>query len=163
MRAQIRELTRPATLLAAALVFVSPSPAAGLPRDFVAHSNQEDQQNAHSNQETIIGLAPLLAGGPPDPAELCTDVETGAGFGLRGASSRAWVDVSMPPDAREQGAADTVIGLGPPGSPGGAPGSGETALAPGPQAVIPTPGGLWLLALAAVTGGRRRRRCGHRA
>ena len=163
MRAQIRELTRPAILLAAVLVLVSPSPAAGLPWDFVAHSNQEDQQNAHSNQETIIGLAPLLSGGPPAPVELCTDVETGAGFGLWGASSRAWLDVSMPPDAGEQDAADAVIGLGPPASPGAAPGVGETASAPGPQAAIPTPGGLWLLALAAVTGGRRRRRRGHRA
>jgi hypothetical protein len=129
----------------------------------VAHSNQEDQQNAHSNQEAIIGLAPLLSGGPPAPVELCTDVETGAGFGLRGASSRAWVDVSMPPDAGEQDAADAVIGLSPRGLPGGGPGAGESALAPGPQAVIPTPGGLWFLALAAVTGGRRRRRRRHRA
>jgi len=163
MRAQIRELTRPAILLAAVLVLASPSPAAGLRWDFVAHSNQEDQQNAHSNQETIIGLAPRLSGGPPEPAQLCTDVEAGAGFGLRGASSRVWVDVDMPPDAGEQDAADAVIGPGPPASPGGGPGSGQSALAPGPQAVIPTPGGLWLLALVAVTGGRRRRRRGHRA
>ena len=70
MRAQIRELTRPVTLLAAVLVYVSPSPAAGLPRNFVGHSNQEDQQNAHSNQETTVGLGALLAGGPPVPAEL---------------------------------------------------------------------------------------------
>jgi hypothetical protein len=163
MRAQIRELTRPATLLAAVLVSVSPSPAAGLPRDFVAHSNQEDHQNAHSNQETTVGLGQLLAGWPAAPAELYTDVEAEAGFGLRGASSRAWVDVSMPPDAGEQGAADAVIGLGAPDSPGGGPGSGESALAPRPQSVIPTPGGLGLLALAALAGGRRRRRRGRRA
>jgi len=163
MRAQIRELTRPAILLAAVLVLASPSPAAGLRWDFVAHSNQEDQQNAHSNQETIIGLAPLLSGGPPAPGELRTDVETGAGFGSQGALSRAWVEVSMPPEAGDQDAADAVIGLAPPGSPGGGPGAGESALAPGPQAVIPTPGGLWFLALAAVTGGRRRRRRGHSA
>jgi hypothetical protein len=163
MRAQIRELTRPATLLAAVLVFVSPSPAADLLRDFVAHSNQEDHQNAHSNQETTVGLAPLLSGRPPSPAEQCADVEMGTGFGLRGAYSRAWADVDMPPDVWEQDAADAVIRLGAPGSPGVGPGSGESAWDPGPHAVIPTPGGLWLLALAAVTGGRRRRRPGHRS
>ena len=163
MRAQIRELIRPATLLAAVLVYVSPPPAAGLPWDFVTHSNQEDQQNAHSNQESTVGLVPLLSGRPPSPAQLCADVEMGAGFGLRGAYSQAWVDGDMPTDPGEPDAADAVIGLGAPGSPGVGPGSGQSALAPGPQAVIPTPGGLWLLALAAVTGGRRRRRRGHRA
>ena len=163
MRAQIRELTRPATLLAAVLVSVSPSPTAGLPRDFVAHSNQEDHQNAHTNQETTVGLGGLLAGRPPAPAELFADVEAGAGFEWRAAASRAWVDAGMPPDPGEQGAAGAVVGLRAPDAPGGGPGSGESALAGRPQGVIPTPGGLGLLLVAALAGGRRRRRRERRA
>jgi hypothetical protein len=124
----------------------------------VAHSNQEDHQNAHSNQETTVGLAPMLTGGPPSPAEVLADVESGAGFGVRGATSLAWVEAGMPPDAGQQGAADAVVGLGALESPWGGPGTGQGASAGRPQGVIPTPGGLGVLALAALNGGRRRRR-----
>jgi hypothetical protein len=162
MRAHIRELTRSATLLAAVLVSVSPSLAAGLPRNFVAHTNQEGQQCAHSNQGSTIGLVSQPAD-PPAPAEVFVDIDVGTGVGLRGALSRAWADAGIPPDAGGQGAAGAVVGLRAPNPPGGGPGSAESALAPGPQGAIPTPGGLGFLALAALAGGRRQRWRGRRA
>ncbi|MHC4101168.1 MAG: hypothetical protein ACYSW1_09855 [Planctomycetota bacterium] len=126
----------------------------------MTHSNQEDHQVAHSNQETTVGQSVLLAGGPPTPAEPSAAVETGAGFGLRDAS-RLWVDGSIPPDAGEVGSAHTVIGLRADETPGRGLDRGRIGPSAGlsERGSVPAPSGLGLLAVAAVAGrGRRRRR-----
>jgi hypothetical protein len=149
MRAQIRELIRPATLLAAVLVSVSPSAAAGLPGDFVAHSNQEDHHDAHSNQETTIGLDTLPSVGPPAPVALNEDLVTGSGFRLRVAASPL---VGTPLPADPGPSPDAAIGL-PPASLPAPPGPPAAA-----RRTVPAPGGWGLLVLPCLGGRRGRRR-----
>lgn len=140
MRAQIRELIRPTMLLAAVLVLAVPARASGTPGRFGAHSNQENQV-AHSNQEWSVPGAAMAAGPPAWP------VAGAAGAaGLLGGPA--------PPDAGAQGAP------GPPwagirvdaSGPGGGTGAGRR-----PGAIVPAPGGLVLLALAAAFRRPRRR------
>ena len=157
MRAQIRELIRPAVLLAGVLVFVWPSPAAGLPSEFVAHTNQEHHLLAHTNQDGAARRDALQAVNPASPARLFAGIEAGPGFAWRPAPA-LWVPRSMPIDAGAGGPADTLIGLGSPKLPGGSLAPGDPGVAGVARGgAIPAPGGLSLLVLAALAGRRRRR------
>jgi MYXO-CTERM domain-containing protein len=139
MRAQIKELIRPAMLLAVVLVYASPSPAADSLDTFEAHSNQGRPLVAHTNQERGVPGDALLAGDLPWR------------YGLEPATA-AWVPTSAPLDAGVS--VPEAIGLPPASSVRMA----DLAERPrGRSGAIPAPGGLALLGLA-VLGGRRRRR-----
>ncbi|MHC4419062.1 MAG: hypothetical protein ACYS1E_00555, partial [Planctomycetota bacterium] len=123
MRAQIRELIRPAVLLAGVLVFVWPSAAGGLPGGFVAHTNQEYELLAHTNQDGAARQDAMQAVNPASPTRLLGGIEAGTGFAWRPAPA-LWVPQRMPIDAGAGGPADTVLGLGSPELPGGSLASG---------------------------------------
>ena len=125
---------------------------------FEAHSNQEGQQVAHTNQETTVGYSSLLGGQTSAAGGLFAEIEAGVGF--EGLEPRPpWVVLHMPPDAPAPGTADAGggldVGVPPPDRrcPGGiGPAGGLGA--------VPAPGGLGLLVLAALAGRCRRRRAG---
>jgi hypothetical protein len=158
MRAQIRELIRPAVLLAGVLVFARPSAAAGLSSGFVAHTNQEHHLLAHTNQDGAIRRDALHAVNPASPAGMFAGLEAGIGCASRPAAA-VWVPRHMPIDAGAAAPADTRLGLGAPELP-------ADTLAPGDPGVagvarggaIPAPGGLSLLALPVLVARRKRRR-----
>jgi MYXO-CTERM domain-containing protein len=128
-------------LLAAVLVFISPSSAEGFPSDFVSHSNQEDAV-AHSNQERGVPGSTAAVGRLPMPA--------------------VWVPVSAPLDAQAGGWSDIGIDLGAlkPVGHGNSPRGIDAVTAP-TGGLVPAPGGLGLLGLAVLSGRRHRRRRGH--
>jgi MYXO-CTERM domain-containing protein len=131
-------------LLAAVLVLVSTSRAEGLPSDFVSHSNQEDHV-AHSNQESgVPGSTTAAAGRLPMPA--------------------IWIPASAPLDAHDGGWPDFSIDLGAPDPAGHGNSPRGIDAVPAPTGgLVPAPGGLGLLGLAALAARRRRRRPGHAA
>jgi hypothetical protein len=154
MRAQIRELITPAMLLAGILVSVRPSLAADVPGRFVAHTNQDGHQKAHSNQ---VGAARWDALKAVEPALPLAGVDLGTERGWRPASA-IWVPQSMPIDAGARVPADTDLGLGSEALRGARlPSAGVAARGGAPAGAIPAPGGLGLLVLVAVAGRRRRR------
>jgi MYXO-CTERM domain-containing protein len=143
-------------LLAGVLVPVWSSPAEGLPRaDWVAHTNQENHLDAHTNQETTAGQAELLSGRTSSPVVWSGAVETGIGGPWAGAPA-TWLLESMPLDPGDSARAAT-------GLPSGWPAAGPTVSqhpAVSSAAVIPAPGGLGILGLVLLAGRRRRRRAG---
>jgi hypothetical protein len=172
MRAQIRNLVRPATLLAAVLVAVSPSTAAGGPGTFVVHTNQERWQLQHTNQERGVDDQAMSSGQLAVPAWLVEPWGASEAGGVRalGSVPEALLPGGVLPAIAEGSgsmpAADTLLRAGLVDRGFSGPGAAGDDLVAGPlgsadrarPTAVPGPGGLGLGAIAAALAGRRRRR-----